>query len=173
MKHIPTLEYVEKIRKASGVSPFEDEQAEIDAADLYHIFNYAAFQNLKPGLWMFVPCDENGEPLQEPLYSQGEPDRNFDFDERFQKFQQAKERVLFKGFALRRPAWAPQYVMAVTDGNFYPFWCSPESGWRPRHGFTNLEAIAIVGLELTNYAMQKYKLYEPKDIVFENTNRHG
>ncbi len=53
------------------------------------IFSYAHFLSQKLELWMFVPCDEDGNVIEykEP-YEDG---TNI-------KYQQAKERVLFEGF---------------------------------------------------------------------------
>jgi len=56
---------------------------------LVKIFNYANFLKQPLELWMFVPCDEDGNVLEEPF-----EDNLYDI----QEYQQAKERCLFEGF---------------------------------------------------------------------------
>jgi hypothetical protein len=50
--------------------------------------NYANFLKQPLTLGMFVPCDENGNVLEEKK----------PFQDDYHKFQQAKERVIFEGF---------------------------------------------------------------------------
>jgi len=64
---------------------------------------YANFLKQHLELWMFVPCDEDGNVLEEPkLYKEWLNSRvsTSDFNEiiLLQEYQQAKERCLFNGF---------------------------------------------------------------------------
>lgn len=63
--------------------------------------NYAQFLNQKIKLEMFVPCDEDGNVLEEPLiYNEFVSTlKPYERD----KYQQAKERVLFEGFKIIKP----------------------------------------------------------------------
>ncbi|WP_353166399.1 hypothetical protein [Empedobacter brevis] len=80
------------------------------------VLKYAQFLKQPLTLGMFVPCDEEGNVLEEPtmekygyyssnhqeeqsgwMYEEGE-DKYY---EAFEKHQQAKERVLFEGFELK------------------------------------------------------------------------
>jgi len=70
-----------------------------------YVFNtkiYAQFLKQPLALWMFVPCDENNVPLEEPIYSitnyGASPEAFKRFEEDRVKFQHAKSRVLFEGF---------------------------------------------------------------------------
>ena len=54
------------------------------------ILAYAKFLKQPLELWMFVPCDENGDVLEEPICQE--------YALANQKYQQAKERVLFDGW---------------------------------------------------------------------------
>lgn len=45
-------------------------------------------------LWMFVPCDENGNVLEKPTAGM------FGYDYVYNNYNKAKERVLFDGFEL-------------------------------------------------------------------------
>jgi len=69
------------------------------------IIYYANFLKQALELWMFVPCDEDGNVLEEPVHyetwlklheSEGS---TIGFDEHL-KYQQAKERCLFAGFRI-------------------------------------------------------------------------
>ncbi|MCT4143019.1 hypothetical protein HZP66_02115 [Elizabethkingia anophelis] len=84
---------------------------------LQKIYKYTQFLKQPLALWMFVPCDEDGNVLEEPdttkwtnLY-----EANGEIKFRDCKYQQAKDRVLFEG-------------LKITDkGNFF-FIEDPESG---------------------------------------------
>ena len=55
------------------------------------IRKYAKFLKQKLELWMFVPCDENGDVLEVvPYYADG--------IEKVNEYKKAKERCLFEGF---------------------------------------------------------------------------
>lgn len=65
-----------------------------DYADL--ICRYAKFLKKPLELWMFVPCDEEGNVLEKPEFKD-----TLNSDAHFlatEKYQQAKERRLFEGF---------------------------------------------------------------------------
>lgn len=73
------------------------------------ILNYAKFLKQPLTLGMFVPCDEEGNVLEEPLFSTGHSDNcycescveeGFRYENYLIDLEQAKERVLFKGFEL-------------------------------------------------------------------------
>ena len=68
------------------------------------VYNYANFLKKPLELWMFVPCDENGNVLEEPESLKGfyETDNEGMIQECIlqQKFQQAKERCLFEGLEI-------------------------------------------------------------------------
>ena len=72
--------------KDTGKTSIED-RSEWDTWKM--LYDYANFLSQKLELWMFVPCDENGNVLEykEP-YEDG---TNI-------QYQQAKDRVLFEGF---------------------------------------------------------------------------
>jgi len=65
------------------------------ASVLNSIFKYADFLKQPLELWMFVPCDEDGNVLDEPNY----PFRSNSNDlELMKEWEQAKERCLFDGW---------------------------------------------------------------------------
>ena len=68
---------------------------------LGEIFAYNDFLKQLLQLWMFIPCGEDGEPLEEPINyedwklngTSNKHSNNF-----CKEYQKAQERVLFKGF---------------------------------------------------------------------------
>jgi hypothetical protein len=58
------------------------------------IINYANFLKQPLELWMFVPCDDNGNVLEHPNYIKGKRTAQF-YNDKMDEYQQAKERVLF------------------------------------------------------------------------------
>jgi len=104
MKLISMTDFV--IENENMVKQTESEMSK----DLFKLAQYANFLKQQLELWMFVPCDENGDVLEEPgqnnikydiYYGQDclFNDNLFDCD--LQNYQQAKERCLFKGFYLK------------------------------------------------------------------------
>ncbi|WP_291095515.1 MULTISPECIES: hypothetical protein [unclassified Empedobacter] len=82
---------------------------------IHRVVNYAQFLKQPSKLGMFVPCDEEGNVLEEPtmekygyyfsnhqeeqsgwMYEEGEDE----YYKVLEKYQQAKERVLFEGFSV-------------------------------------------------------------------------
>lgn len=67
------------------------------------IIKYAKFLKQPLTLGMFVPCDEDGNVLEEPIDDSDRGRCEYDllkkltFKEKSEKYQQAKERVLFEG----------------------------------------------------------------------------
>ena len=66
------------------------------------ISNYANFLKQPLELWMFLPCDEEGNVLEEPLqehYTDCNDEQNAkDWLYNLEKYQQAKKICLFEGF---------------------------------------------------------------------------
>lgn len=65
------------------------------------IFNYAKFLKRPLKLGMFVPCDEDGDILEEPTdYEQRLPNMMTEYNDEVYRYKQAKENVLFEGFKI-------------------------------------------------------------------------
>jgi hypothetical protein len=71
-----------------------DEQLYRDT--LKNIVNYANFLKQPLTLGMFVPCDEDGKPLEE-IKDQEYPN-NVEYSEEIEQYDKARERLLFEGF---------------------------------------------------------------------------
>ena len=57
-----------------------------------YVLEYANFLKQPLELWMFVPCDEDGSILEEPIETIGGVEMYSKF------YKQAKEKVIFKNF---------------------------------------------------------------------------
>ena len=84
------------------------------------IENYAKFLKQPLQLCFFVPCDENGNVLEEPkrwndyLQFPDSFDGNKEWGELY-NYELAKERVLFKGFEARMFGWKKLYYVKLGD----------------------------------------------------------
>ena len=82
-------------------------QPYVEGTKYKDLVNYAKFLKQPLKLEMFVPCDEEGNVLEEPkrwkdyLQYPDSFDGNKEWDELYD-YQQAKEKVLFEGFELVR-----------------------------------------------------------------------
>ena len=62
---------------------------------------YAKFLKQPLKLEMFVPCDEDGDILEEPEdYEQRLPNMMTEYNDEIYRYKQAKEKVLFEGFKI-------------------------------------------------------------------------
>ena len=60
--------------------------------------NYANFLKQLLELWMFIPCDDDGNILEEKMIFASD-DKDYIFEsKKFDVYQKSKERILFKGF---------------------------------------------------------------------------
>ena len=104
MKLISMTDFVLEQTKNFNAVVYDDlETASINLIE--RIENYANFLNQPLKLEMFVPCNENGNVLEEPkrwkdyLQYPDSFDGNKEWDELYD-YQQAKEKVLFEGFKI-------------------------------------------------------------------------
>lgn len=70
--------------------------------------DYAKFLKQKLEIWMFIPCNEQNEPLEEPEHYElwkkyGDfTQHGKELTKECLSYQKAKERVLFEGFEIRK-----------------------------------------------------------------------
>lgn len=90
MKLISTTDFV--LETSNKKLDFDNTNLyEFSYDNLHKIYKYANFLKKPLELGMFVPCDEDGNVLRKPKKSQW-----YEYD--LKKYQEAEERVLFKGF---------------------------------------------------------------------------
>jgi hypothetical protein len=83
---------------------------------LNSVFKYADVLKQPLKLGMFVPCDEDGNVLEEPT-----PEDILYDDNIYEQYQQAKERVLFEG-NLTVKKHGENNVVYLNDSSFYTSW---------------------------------------------------
>lgn len=92
---IPMLDYVFEQRKKNDTD---------NIRRFWSCERYARLLSLKPELWMFVPCDDEGNVLEDPELTMRQGDGQVYYgasEEDFEQYQKAKDRVLFEGFEFR------------------------------------------------------------------------
>ena len=134
--------------------------------ELRSIKKYANFlkQPLKKG--MFVPCDEFDNILEEPLqehYTDCTEEQNAkDWLYNLEKYNEAKERVLFKGFKVRDYKHGSLYSKTITDetGLIHLFWFDKiTETWYLSHDLKTVEHLTILKcLELTETSLKEIGL---------------
>jgi len=98
MKLISMVDYVLE----QEVKLYEDETGFLNDR-LVNIFRYANFLKKPLELGMFIPCDEDGNVLEDPELTmlQGDGETYYSAsDEEFKQYWEAEERVLFDGFQI-------------------------------------------------------------------------
>lgn len=113
-----------------------------DCEFAYLIRNYAKFLKQPLTLSMFIPCDEEGNVLEEPIYN-GVDEQYYGVQ--IEKYQKAKESVIFDGCEFVKEdenSWKIKH-----NGNIYTF----------LKDFT-IEDLIDLNLTITDSAIKKYKL---------------
>ena len=84
--------------KAKNFSSFT-EIANYEKSAYKKIINHANFKKLQLEKWMFVPCDDEGNVLEEPKYWNKKYNDDIPESELIlcEEYRQAKERVIFEG----------------------------------------------------------------------------
>ena len=76
-----------------------EKQPYVEGTKYKDLVNYAKFLKQPLKLEMFVPCDEDGDILEEPeYYEQRLPNMMTEYNDEIYRYEQAKEKVLFEGF---------------------------------------------------------------------------
>ena len=91
------------------VMTFENEYPCADEKDYHNtnetvlckIIKYADFLKQPLTLGMFIPCDDEGNVLNE-MYSEKENTKNKTFTQLSNEYQQVKERVIFEGITTKK-----------------------------------------------------------------------
>lgn len=143
------------------------------ARRFYLIQKYADFllKDLKKG--MFVPCDEFDNILEEPLqehYTDCTEEQNAkDWLYNLEKYNEAKERVLFKGFKVvyfsKKPSSVYSGSISDSSGIIHLFWLDKiTETWGLSHGVSTIETLTnFNSIELTETALKEIGLLESKD----------
>jgi hypothetical protein len=121
-------------------------------------FNYANFLKQPLELWMFVPCDENGYVLEIPTPRKGD-DGNWNYQSRFEQYQQAKERCLFEGFEIVTKDFDKKPYKFMQNKDTYVAFLEPLSNeWKKVNDYECLEDLALYKFLLTPTAIKQLGL---------------
>ena len=110
---------------------------------------YANFVSQKPELWMFVPCDEEGNVLEEPeQYNSWLNKTGIDWEKvpfnidlhTFEKYKKAQSKLLFKG-------WKYEGALIDKNGTYYG-------------NYLDLSTDDFKTLEIILYLLEDYSLFE-------------
>jgi len=128
------------------------------AQDYTKCVKYANFLKQPLTLGMFVPCDEDGNFLEEPKEKNYSKENNLFAYDLFE-YQQAKERVLFEGFEVKTKTAFNNGYNFICDNIeiFYPFWYNPVTKWELSKGLKTVKDLIIFQPKLTETAIKQIK----------------
>lgn len=133
-------------------TPKSDIDKAIMAEDLVLIFyKYANFLKQPLKIEMFVPCDSEGNVLEEPVnynaYSNelSREDYSYNFIDCV-NYRQAKEKVLFKGFEVEK--FPNFYLVCYNNKEVYVSWNNSKT----------IESLTYLNLTLTDSAIKQLGL---------------
>jgi hypothetical protein len=119
---------------------------------------YALFLKKPLQVWMFIPCDENGNILEKPDGSVHYVFRSKSmYKEDLQKYNEAKERCLFTGFKVIEHELG-DLTIKCDDNVINPMWkFKTEEKWRCARGIYYIEDLVKYKLGLTNTALKLFQ----------------
>lgn len=130
------------------------------------ITDYASFLKQLLTLGMFVPCDENGNVLEEPKFHYQEDDLQFlkgveltiakDVNEKVKKYKKAKEKVFFEGFKIEDIGLGS---FMIRKNGWILMKCSKAIGakWENIKSYADIESLVCFDIELTESAIKQLK----------------
>jgi len=123
-------------------------------SDFYKsITNYAKFLKQPLQLGFFVPCDLEGNVLEEvPYYADG--------IDKIEKYKKAREKVLFKGFEIHTLLNDETKRLTSPNGVFNVAWYNSEKGWYLSNGVSKMlvEGLIPYEIELSETAIKQIGL---------------
>lgn len=168
MKLTPMINFVKKQGNIGMEIQSIGHQQSDRARRFYLIQKYADFLLKEIGIGMAVPCNEFGNILEEPLrenYTDCTEEQNAkDWLYNLEKYNEAKERVLFKGFKVVDVKNGIAYSKSISDasGLIHLFWLDNiTKTWGLSQGVTTIETLTIFNsIELTETALKEIGLPE-------------
>jgi hypothetical protein len=117
------------MKKLIPMTDFVLEQVKRKVSIISHMIcieDYANFLKQPLELWMFVPCDKEGNVLEEPksdykpiaFWNAGEVDEKT--NDLYREYQEAKDRVLFEGFEVDYSSKPLQIIKSDCMPHFLP-----------------------------------------------------
>jgi len=127
-----------------------EEYNQVNETFVNKIINYANFLSEPLQLWMFVPCDKNNVPLDEP--KQVSPD-GVKWQDYVKQYQQAKERCYFEGFEIKDGT--RNYTVSFKEHfGLHPFF-KIDADWFKSKKYSTIEDLVKYNLTLTQTAKNR------------------
>ena len=115
--------------------------------------NYDDFLEQPLKLEMFVPCDEEGDILEEPEdYEQRLPNMMTEYNDEIYRYEQAKEKVLFEGFEIDKNLYLV-YKNEISIGRFISY--KNGNKFIFRDNMKTIEDLVEFGFKLTENAIKQ------------------
>jgi len=113
---------------------------------------YSKFLKQTPQLYMFVPCDSEGNVLEEPIFK-GDHDL---LEFKHQEYQQAKERCYFEGFEVKERNCNEAKFKYIENGLIAVFYYNKTTNsFEENADFKTLEDLIPYNLTLTATAQKE------------------
>lgn len=144
--------------KLISMTDFVLEQAKLknDTYELSHVLiDYANFLKQPLTLGMFVPCDLDGNVLEESSWQlEWEKKKvcSINLCVKSREYQEAKDRVLFEGFEIKEYSGK---LLSVECSGTSVFFKIPSKDWYTPNGFELIENLVKDGFELTESAKKQ------------------
>ena len=121
---------------------------------------YSKFLKQTPQIWMFVPCDSEGNVLEEPkkiddrVYSESRTHSLYEL--RIKEYQQAKERCYFEGFEVKERNCNEAKFKYIENGLIAVFYYNKKTNsFEENADFKTLEDLIPYNLTLTATAQKE------------------
>jgi hypothetical protein len=126
---------------------------------------YAKFLKKPLKLWMFIPCDYDGNILEEPTkysnwtnFDYSGTDIGFEDEKLCREYQKAKERCFFEDFKIKEfeePYSAMSKSVCIADV-FHPFWFQKDTqSWHLSKHVSVIDDLAKYELFITETAINQ------------------
>ena len=123
------------------------------------IRDYANLLKQPLELWMFVPCDEDGNVLELPTKENSL--NTIDHESKMMDYQQAKEACIFEGFEWNVAEFCDEPMIELEDkkGNYFCYDCEDKNFSKDEDFFcSDIEDLLQFNLQLTQTAIKKLGL---------------
>ena len=117
---------------------------------LQRIEKYANFLKQPKELWMFVPCNNDGNILKEPI-----PFNCTDLE--YSNWCEAKEKCLFEGFERSKQRFSGvEYEVIKNNDTYIYFYDTLKNKWIGVNDYKTLECLRVYNLKLTETAKKMF-----------------
>ncbi len=113
------------------------------------IFEYAKFLKIPITISMFIPCDKNGNVLNEVKEFDNSVGSDENYNRALRNYKIAKENVLFKGFSIKERNCNNSFFKYIENGFIYVYYFNEKSQkFEPNTDFKTIEDLIPYNLEI-------------------------